>query len=48
MIGKVSMFSGHSGVGEINIGKCHGPSFAFKTKAISERQSKGSTLHRNV
>jgi hypothetical protein len=33
MIGKVSMFSGHSGSWEINIGKCHG-AFAFKTNVL--------------
>jgi len=41
MVGKVSMFSGHSGVGKSTLVNAIEPSLELKTKAISEQHSQG-------
>jgi ribosome biogenesis GTPase / thiamine phosphate phosphatase len=41
MLGKVSMFSGHSGVGKSTLVNALEPSFQLKTKTISEQSKQG-------
>ena len=41
MIGKVSMFSGHSGVGKSTLGNALEPNLQLKTKVISEQSMQG-------
>jgi ribosome biogenesis GTPase len=41
MIGKVSMFSGHSGVGKSTLVNAMEPSLHLKTKVISEASKQG-------